>query len=727
MPATRFRGCELYSKAYCAVVYLVCATNEGIYAKWLASESRVAPLKTLTIPRLELMSARILAQLMETVKKALESQLEISRIKYWLDSRTALCWIQNRGEWKQFVHHRVNEILKLSNEKDWGHCPGEENPADISSRGTLGSKLTEEKLWWCGPEWLTQKEDKWLPMTKDMDTPDSQEEEVKKTANVMVVEAGRQPSVANVVNTNRYGGLEKVLRVTAWVFRFIANSRLNQDETARSKRSGRLSKEELVEAERKWLKTTQADLQRQGNFQQLKNDLGLVENEGVLRCFGRLVNSDLDFVARRPIILPRNHAYTTMVINDCHERVMHGGVRATLAEARSKYWIPKGWQCVKKILSKCAICKRHEGQAYNAPQTAALPDFRVTQAPAFSKVGVDFAGPLYVKATAGGMRKVYIAFFSCCVTRAIHLELVEDLTAEAFRQALRRFAARRGTPTLIVSDNAKTFQSMEKPLINLFKHPEVACELDRKRIEWRFNLERAPWWGGLFERMVGSVKACLRKVLGNVRLSFDELLTVLVEVEGTLNSRPLTYEYSEAGNEVLTPSHLIYGRRIQSLPDEIAEEPEENESGCYERFRYLTERLAHFWKRWRNEYLVSLREFHRTKSGRVVKQVQVGDVVTVFEENKKRGEWKLAVVESLITGKDRVVRGANVRVIAKGKPVRMARPVQKLYPVEVRSAIEGRDQARIRPVRDRATAERRNPSRSAALDSRWKSKLMLDS
>ena len=564
-------------------------------------------------------------------------------------------------------------------------------------------------------------------MTKDMETPESQEEEVKKTANVMVVEAGRQPSVANVVNINRYGGLEKLLRVTAWVFRFIANSRLNQDETACSKRSGRLSKEELVEAESKWLKTTQADLQRQGNFQQLKNDLGLFESEGVLRCVGRLVNSDLDFDARRPIILPRDHAYTTMVISDCHERVIHGGVRATLAEVRSKYWIPKGRQCVKKILSKCAICKRHEGQADSTLQTAALPDFCVRQAPAFSKVGVDFAGPLYVKATAGGIRKVYIALFSCCVTGTIHLELVEDLTAEAFRRALRRFAARRGTPTLIVSDNAKTFQATEKALINLFKHPDVACELDRKRIEWRFNLERAPCWGGFFERMVGSVKACLRKVLGNARLSFDELLTVLVEVEGTLNSRPLTYEYSEAGYEVLTPSHLIYGRRIQSLPDEIAEEPEENESVCYERFRYLTERLAHFWKRWRNEYLVNLREFHRTTSGRVVKQVQVGDVVTVFEENKKRGEWKLAVVESLITGQDRVVRGANVRVIAKGKPVRMARPVQKLYPIEVRSAIKGRDQARIRPVRDRATAERRNPSRSAALDSRWKSKLMLDS
>ena len=192
------------------------------------------------------------------------------------------------------------------------------------------------------------------------------------------------------------------------------------------------------------------------------------------------------------------------------------------------------------------------------------------------------------------MRKVYIALFSCCVTRAIHLELVEDLSAEAFRRALRRFAARRGMPTLIVSDNAKTFQVTEKALNDLFNHPEVASELDRKKIEWRFNLERAPWWGGFFERMVVSVKACLRKVLGNARLTFDEFLTVLVEVEGTLNSRPLTHDYNEEEHEVLTPSHLIFGRRIQSMPDEIAEEPEENESSCSERFRYLTVKLAHF-------------------------------------------------------------------------------------------------------------------------------------
>ena len=126
------------------------------------------------------MSARILAQLMETVKKALESQLEISRAKYWLDSKTALCWIQNRGEWKQFVRHRVNEILKLSRKNDWAYCPGEENPADVGSRGMLGSRLRDEKLWWCGPEWLTRKEDEWPQTIEDMATPESQEKLKKK-------------------------------------------------------------------------------------------------------------------------------------------------------------------------------------------------------------------------------------------------------------------------------------------------------------------------------------------------------------------------------------------------------------------------------------------------------------------------------------------------------------------------------------------------------------------
>ncbi len=254
----------------------------------------------------------------------------------------------------------------------------------------------------------------------------------------------------------------------------------------------------------------------------------------------------------------------------------------------------------------------------------------------------------------------------------------------------KKIVAKYGRPALIVSDNAKTFQATEKALNKLFNHPGIKADLEYERIEWKFNLERAPWWGGFFERMVASVKDCLRKVLGNARLSFDELATLLTEVESTLNSRPLTYEYDEAEEEVLTPSHLIYGRRLKTLPDDIVEPDDAmGEDNCSSRFKYLSTRLQHFWNRWRKEYLASLREFHRCKSGRQERRVEIGDVVVVYEEEKKRGDWKMGVVKSLVTGKDGVVRGAEVRVITKGKPVHLSRPVQKLYPLEVRS--EGRD------------------------------------
>ena len=141
------------------------------------------------------------------------------------------------------------------------------------------------------------------------------------------------------------------------------------------------------------------------------------------------------------------------------------------------------------------------------------------------------------------MVKVYIALFTCCVTSAVHLDLVSNLSAPCFLNCLRRFTSRRGTPTLIVSDNAKTFEAAQKAVQSLYNSKEVKSYLESNRLEWRFNLERAPWCGGFFERMVVLVKGCLRRVLGNAKLSFEELLATLVEVEGTLNSRPLTYLY----------------------------------------------------------------------------------------------------------------------------------------------------------------------------------------
>ena len=730
----QFHGfADASNKAYSAVVYVLCRTQNGSFARLIASKSRVAPLKTLTIPRLELMSAVLLARLMRTIRSALESQLDVSQITYWLDSKTALCWIQNRGEWKQFVRHRVNEILKLSEKHEWRHCPGEHNVADIGSRGIGALQLSEKKVWWHGPQWLTEGEHAWPASERAAASTEESKAEEKKTAVALLTETREAVSISNIIPIDKFSSLLTLLRLSAWMRRFIYNCRAKVKNVDRQ--TGKITRAELDKAQQDWVSEAQSCLKQQANFDELKVKFGLVEERGTLKCMGRLQNSDLNIEAQRPIILPRDHRLTNLIILECHARIHHGGVRATLTELRSRFWVPKGRQTVKKILNDCVICKRWQGAAYSNPKTAAMPGFRVREAAPFSKVGIDFTGlTLFVKdPKSKDMHKAYIAIFSCCVTRAVHLEFVNDLSAATFLRALRRFTARRGTPGLIVSDNAKTFKAAAKAINKLQNHPEIKNELDKLHVEWKFNLERAPWWGGFFEIMVGSVKRCLRKVLGNARLTYDELLTILVEIEGTLNSRPLTYEYNETDTETLTPSHLIFGRRIKSLPDVPVEEEEENETSCSRRFRHLSIRLAHFWKRWRNEYLSGLREYHRNKVGERERVVQIGDVVTVFEDNVKRGRWKTAVVEDVVIGKDKVVRGAKIRVITKGNPIRMSRPVQKLYPLEIRCETEKVQKSGVGNAEEsmskhavEVTSRRNVPRRAAAISSEQKTREMVD-
>ena len=726
--------------AYCAMIYLVCETTTGVHTKLLCAKTRVAPLKELSIPKLELMSARILVTLMETVKNSLRSKLKIDAIRFWLDSKTALFWIFNQGEWKTFVQHRVNEILKVSEKEQWGHVPGKENPADIGSRGMTASSLKQSTLWWEGPSWLQQGKEAW---PKGFSLEDSTEvREERKKASVMLNVVQRNKQIGEFIDLNRFSTLSALLRVTAYVQRFIGNLRLRRER--RELCLGELTAEELRSAESSWIKDAQQDLKMKENFNKTRESLNVIEQNDILVCKGRLENSELNEECKFPIILPKDHRFTNLVILDCHSRVHHCKVRSTLAELRSRFWVTQGRQYVKKIIRKCFICKKLEGKPYESPAIAPLPEFRVKEAPPFSKVGIDFAGPVFVK-TQNGMVKAYIALFTCCVTRAIHLELVENLNASTFINCLRRFSARRGTPSLLVTDNAKTFKASAKFIKKLFKNKLVQSHLSTKGMIWRFNLERAAWFGGLFEKMIGTVKRCLRKVLGNAKLNFEELTTVLAEIESTVNSRPLTYQYDDLV-EALTPSHLLCGRRLSPLSENIDtsfdEAENELQSNMTKRFLYLSRKLNHFWNRWRKEYLVDLREFHKLKDARVA-NISKGDLVLIQEDNVKRGHWKIGIVEDLITGKDGVIRGAKVRK-AGGKNETLNRSILKLFPLEIASTCydkkEGKDMNEIKgklvsmernegPNNNRiedATCMRNQSPRAAAKDSRWKSRLMLD-
>ena len=264
------------------------------------------------------------------------------------------------------------------------------------------------------------------------------------------------------------------------------------------------------------------------------------------------------------------------------------------------------------------------------------------------------------------------------------------MTTTTFIRCLKRFSARRGLPQRILSDNAKTFKAAAKLIQTVFNDKEVKDYLLHSGVEWKFNLEKAPWWGGLFERMVKS-KRCLRKMIGQAKFSYDEMYTAIVEVEAIINSRPLTFLNSSDTEEPLTPSHLLVGRRLLSLPDNLTcltpedEDFEVTGELLRRRAKHLNSVLNHFWKRWSREYLLELREAHQQRyvhgSSTPVKP---GDMVLVHDPDHPRGFWRIARVERLITRRDGLVRGAILRLPTKnGWQTTLQRPLQLLYPLEI--------------------------------------------
>ena len=402
-------------------------------------------------------------------------------------------------------------------------------------------------------------------------------------------------------------------------------------------------------------------------------------------------NSCLPPAAQNPILLDKKLHLSTLIVMDAHKRVIHDGVKETLAELRSTYWLVRGRQFIRKLIHGCVVCRKLEGKPCQGIPPPPLPEYRVQQSRPFQTTGVDFAGPLYVRTSdAVGNLKVWLCLYTCCSTRAVHLDLVRNMTATTFMRSFRRFTARRATPSRMVSDNGKTFKSASTIIKDTLKTTGARRYFADLHIEWRFNLERASWWGGIFERMVKSAKRCLKKAVGKNCLTYDELLTLVIEVEAVLNSRPLSYVSSEDVEEPLTPSHLLVGYRIMTLPDpSIPDDPDFSSSAksltC--RMNHLTKLLQKFWRRWMKEYLLELREFHRVRLEKGIDHTPMkGEVVTVYDEGHPRGMWRLGRIEDLIVGADEKIRGVYVRTMSKkGCSKVLRRPIQHIYPLEVHS------------------------------------------
>ena len=318
--------CDASLKAYAAVVYIECHTGTEVSRRFVCAKSRIAPLKKITIPRLELLSALLLSRLITTVQEALKPELEITAIDCYTDSQVALCWIRGtHREWKQFVHNRVTEIRALVPPVHWKHCPGILNPADIPSRGVTSTEMPQKvELWLHGPDNLGGMESE----QPQEDLPEECITELKKKeTQPAAVSLITHSTLDEIFPCTRFNSLKKLVRVTGYVLKFIAILK----KTHRA--SKELSPEDLEAALVYWVKISQKSLFQEKEFNMWSHQFRLFQdNLGLWRCEGRLANSDVLTLSKHPIFLNRSHHIATLVVCDCHEQTMHGGVKSTLTE-----------------------------------------------------------------------------------------------------------------------------------------------------------------------------------------------------------------------------------------------------------------------------------------------------------------------------------------------------------------------------------------------------------
>ena len=669
-------------KAYACVIYLrVLFTNGDILTSFIASKTRVAPMKKVSIPRLELMACLILSRLMKVVIESVTDYV-IHGVYFWTDNTDCIHWINNRSKvWSRFVQNRVTEIRDNIPEVSFTFCPGEENPADIPSRGLDITHPERHEKWLHGPNFLQAMSEFW-PKTPDNVVIFSRDaaDDVNVTTNVCVNSlAVKKPNnIDEIIDIHSFHSFRKLIMVTCYVERFIDNCKraIKSDRL----QIGEITNDERMRAKQKWLLNEQAQI-KVNQMNQLKIGLGAYyDKDGIIKLRGRLEHSDLSLNCKFPVLIPKSSYLGDLIILDAHTDVLHYGMKDTLTQVRSEYWLVQGRSRVKTVLYKCVLCRKFEGKLMKKLPMAPLPDYRVQCCDPFTHVGVDYLGPLHVYPSPrnrnSSLEKVHVVLFTCANSRAVHLDVVPDTSCSAFISCLKRLFGRRGFPKLFISDNAKCF---------------VGAELKRflkiKEIEWKFILEVSPWWGGFYERLIQTVKRSLRKTLRRNSASFDELRTIIIEIESVINCRPLCYLYSDEVDEGLTPSHLMMGRRLLSSrktsPTDIYEE---TKNSLNNRVKYLNSLISHYEKRWKKEYLTELWEYQ--KNNRLpAKRIKIGDIVLIEEEGLPRSRWRMGKVYELITSKDGHVRGCKLRVHNENRKVSyLNRPVNKLCFFEVSSA-----------------------------------------
>ncbi|GFW29351.1 integrase catalytic domain-containing protein [Trichonephila clavipes] len=538
------------SLAYAAAIYCRQKHNGKIKVQLLVSKTKVAPVKQVSIPRLELCGAHLLSKLFKSVLRTLEYYT--FDVFAWTDSKIVLSWLSGHPrQWKTFVANRTSEIIEVLPTKHWRHVPSKENPADLASRGIDPKCLPDCKLWWQGPPWLRLETSSWPKAESSCD------------------EAS--------------------------------------DE----------------------------------------------------------------------------HSISELLIKEQHIAHLHAGPTLLAHVLRQSHWIVGSRKLINKCIRKCLKCNKFKTSTTTPQLMGNLPKHRATLERPFFSCGIDYAGPVLIKCNKGrGTKstKGYIALFVCLATKAVHIEAVGDLTTDSFIAALRRFSARRGAPRHIYSDNGTNFVGARRKLDEIWKlwlslptNEAISYYLSKSSIDWHFIPPSSPHFGGIWESGIRSVKFHLKRVLGETILTFEELTNLLTQIEGLLNSRPLSY-VNDSDIEcisTLTPSHFLTGDVLLSVPEELP-----STSNHRDRWELLQNIKRGFWKKWSSEFISSLQP--RKKWQDAQPNLKEDDIVLIKEEGPP-GTWPMARVLQVHPGNDGLVRVATV----KTQDSVFKRPVHKLIKLPI--------------------------------------------
>ncbi|XP_075151028.1 uncharacterized protein LOC142225136 [Haematobia irritans] len=670
-------------KAYAAALYIRIRGTNFISTHLVASKTKVAPIKTLSIPRLELCGATLLAEMIDHIVPQL--RLNEFTVDCWTDSTIVLSWLSKPPcYWGTFVANRVSKITQIIPPHRWHHVSSELNPSDLASRGLTPRELIENELWWQGPPFLRSSEPNW-PIFDYED-----------------IDLERKPIKVNFTYfaqfddvLDRFSSLPRAIRVIAYMYRFLYRTHPKYKSNFYSPMKD-ISTFEVLSIHTKLQVMCQKvhypneyhALSAKKNIASSSSLLSLnpfIDSEGIMRICGRLSASPaLRYNERHPIIIPYNCQYSRLLVKFIHEICLHGGNQLVLRLIREQYWIPKAKNLIKTTINKCKPCILYKHRCQTQLMSA-LPPQRSEFSRPFTHTGLDFAGPFDIKSYSGRscrISKGYTCVFVCFSTKAIHLEATSELSTSAFLAAFSRFVSRRGCPLHLYSDNGTNFVGASRTLAKEFlltSNQLLSSNYVHQNVTWHFIPPGAPHMGGLWEAGVKSFKAHFKKVAANFKHTFEEFQTLLAKIEACLNSRPLSPCSQEPSDlSALTPGHFLIGTPLLAPIDPPIKDSPLSIVNRWQRLKVIHQ---HFCLRWKEEYLKELHKRHKWK--RATDNLQENTMVVIREENLPPNCWRLGRIKKVYTGADNRVRVAEI-ITQKGI---VTRPITKLVVLPIEDTV----------------------------------------